>query len=122
MFRRPTFGIRSEGLNTINIGLKQRFSLLTFKQIVLSVRCMAFRDLLHDVQIISQRTSLIQEMLNYSLKNGNPPLVFDNIPESKGHRAAMNVLTRDRICKTFKISPGDLIDTLAWAMNNPTEP
>jgi UbiD family decarboxylase len=122
MFRRPTFGIRSEGLNTINIGPKQRFSLLTFKQIVPSVRCMAFRDLLHDVQTISQRTSLIQEMLNYSLENGNPPLVFDNIPESKGHRAAMNVLTRDRICKTFKISPGDLIDTLAWAMNNPSEP
>ncbi|MGY8691842.1 MAG: hypothetical protein ACKVHF_02645, partial [Candidatus Poseidoniales archaeon] len=82
---------------------------------------MAFRDLLHDVQTISQRTSLIHEMLNYSLDNGNPPLVFDNIPESKGHRAAMNVLTRDRICKTFKISPGDLIDTLAWAMNNPSE-
>ncbi|MFQ3344546.1 MAG: UbiD family decarboxylase [Candidatus Thalassarchaeaceae archaeon] len=97
-------------------------SLLTFKQIGPVVSSMAFRDLLHDVQSIGERTSLVHEMLNYSVERGNPPLIFDNIVESDGHSAAINVLTRDRICKTFDISPGDLIDMMAWAMENPSEP
>ncbi len=83
---------------------------------------MAFRDLLNDVQTVNESTSLIQDMLAFSVRNKNPPLVFKNIPETAGHSAAMNVLTRDRICKTFQISPGDLIDTMAWAMKNPSSP
>ena len=34
----------------------------------------------------------------------------------------MNVLTRERICKTFEVSPGELIDMMAWAMKNPSDP
>ena len=83
---------------------------------------MSFRDLLHDVENVEVRTSVIHEMLNYSVKNENKPLLFTNIVESEGHKAAMNVLTRERICKTFDISPGKLIDIMAWAMKNPSEP
>lgn len=83
---------------------------------------MSFRDLLHDVENVEVRTSVIHEMLNYSVKNENKPLLFTNIVEAEGHKAAMNVLTRERICKTFDISPGKLIDIMAWAMKNPSEP
>lgn len=96
--------------------------LLTFKQIEQLVINMSFRDLLHDVENVEVRTSVIHEMLNYSVKNENKPLLFTNIVEAEGHKAAMNVLTRERICKTFDISPGKLIDIMAWAMKNPSEP
>ena len=96
--------------------------LLTFKQIEQLVNSMAFRDLLHDVENVEERTSLIYDMLEYSSNKGNPPLLFTDILESKGHKAAINVLTREGICKTFDISPGELIDTMAWAMKNPSEP
>ena len=71
--------------------------LLTFKQIEQLVNNMSFRDLLHDVENVEVRTSVIHEMLNYSVKNENKPLLFTNIVESEGHKAAMNVLTRERI-------------------------
>ena len=96
--------------------------LLTFKQIEHLVFNMSFRDLLHDVENIEVRTSVIHEMLNYSVTNGNKPLLFTNIVESQGHKAAMNVLTRERICKTFDVTPGELIDMMAWAMKNPSDP
>ena len=96
--------------------------LLTFKQIEHLVSNMSFRDLLHDVENIEVRTSVIHEMLNYSVTNGNKPLLFTNIVESQGHKAAMNVLTRERICKTFDVTPGELIDMMAWAMKNPSDP
>ena len=96
--------------------------LLTFKQIEQLVNNMSFRDLLHDVENVEERTSVINEMLEYSVDNGNPPLLFTNLVESEGHKAAVNVLTRERICNTFDITPGELIDTMAWAMKNPSEP
>ena len=96
--------------------------LLTFKQIEQLVNNMSFRDLLHDVEKVEERTSVINEMLEYSVGKGNPPLLFTNIVESDGHNAALNVLTRERICSTFDITPGELIDTMAWAMKNPSEP
>tara|TARA_B110000881_G_C18548957_1_gene502921 strand:+ start:261 stop:1532 length:1272 start_codon:yes stop_codon:yes gene_type:complete len=83
---------------------------------------MAFRDLLHDVHSVDDRTSVIHEMLKYSVERGNPPLVFNNVTESDGHRAALNVLTRDRLCKIFDVTPGDLIDIMAWSMKNPSDP
>jgi len=96
--------------------------LLTFKQIEQLVNNMSFRDLLHNVKNVEERTSVIHEMLEYSIKNENPPLLFTNVAEAEGHKAAMNVLTRERICKTFDITPGELIDIMAWAMKNPSEP
>jgi len=34
----------------------------------------------------------------------------------------MNILTRDHLCKVWKLTPGELIDTMGWAMSNPTDP
>ena len=34
----------------------------------------------------------------------------------------MNVLTRQRLCEAFEVEPGELIDILSWAMENPSEP
>ena len=47
--------------------------------------------------------------------------LFENISECPGHRAAANVLV-GRGCVAFSIEPGELIDILAWAMDNPEEP
>ena len=49
-------------------------------------------------------------------------MVFENISECPGHKAAANVLVREKLCKSFSIEPGELIDILAWAMDNPEEP
>jgi UbiD family decarboxylase len=34
----------------------------------------------------------------------------------------MNVLTRQKLCEAFGVQPGELIDILSWAMENPSEP
>ena len=83
---------------------------------------MAFRDLLVDVENIGTETSVIHGIMNGSKQMNHRPLVFSNLTEAPGHSAALNVLTRKRICETFNVSPGELIDILAWAMNNPCEP
>ena len=83
---------------------------------------MAFRDLLVDVENIGAKTSVIRGIMNGSKQMNHRPLVFSNLTEAPGHSAALNVLTRKRICETFNVSPGELIDILAWAMNNPCEP
>ena len=83
---------------------------------------MAFRDLLVDVEKINAETSVIHGIFNNSKHLNHIPLVFDNLTEAPNHSAALNVLTRKRICETFNVSPGELIDILAWAMNNPCEP
>ena len=49
-------------------------------------------------------------------------LLFENISETPGHRAAVNLLTRERLCAAIGISPEEYIDTLAWAMENPSTP
>tara|TARA_S200000501_G_scaffold355738_2_gene377773 strand:+ start:17826 stop:19031 length:1206 start_codon:yes stop_codon:yes gene_type:complete len=61
-------------------------------------------------------------MIETSNELGDIPLVFSDISEAPGHRAALNVLEKSRLCEMFDISPGDLIDVLAWAMENPSEP
>ena len=33
-----------------------------------------------------------------------------------------SILTRHRLCEAFDVEPGELIDILAWAMENPSEP
>ena len=83
---------------------------------------MAFRDLLVDVEKIEAETSVIHGILHGSRDLNHIPLVFSNLKESPNHSAALNVLTRKRICETFNVGPGELIDILAWAMNNPCEP
>ena len=83
---------------------------------------MAFRDHLKFAQTNSEPVSLIHGMWEVSKQQGHPLLIFDNISECPGHRAAVNLLTRDRLCEAIGISPEEYIDTLAWAMENPSEP
>ncbi len=83
---------------------------------------MAFRDHLGAAETISQPISLIHGMWEYSRTNQHPLLVFENISETPGHKAAVNLLTRERLCAAIGISPEEYIDTLAWAMDNPRNP
>ena len=83
---------------------------------------MAFRDLLVGATEVNDEISVNHDMLNQSTRMDHKAIVFNKISEANGLRAAVNVLARDRICAIFDISPGELIDTLAWAMANPTEP
>ena len=83
---------------------------------------MAFRDHLGAATVESAEVSLVHEMLHHSQASGHAMTVFDNIPESPGHRAAINMLTRDRLCAAIGIEPEAYIDTLGWAMNNPSTP
>ena len=86
------------------------------------VRSMAFRDLLAGAIEINEEISVNHGMLNHSKSINHEAVVFNNITEAEGTRSAINVLARDRLCSIFEISPGELIDILAWAMKNPTEP
>jgi len=95
---------------------------LTLKHDLMSPRYMAFRDMLEGVHRIDDDVSVNYDMMDTSVSMGNIPLVFNNISESPGHRAALNVLERSRLCEMFDVSPGELIDILAWAMENPSEP
>ena len=83
---------------------------------------MGFRDLLSGVPRDNKPVSLILEMRDRTNTLGGNPVVFDDIAEAPGHSAALNVLIRDRLCEVFDVSPGELIDILAWGMANPTEP
>ena len=83
---------------------------------------MAFRDLLAGATEINDKISVNHDMLNHSKSIDHKAIVFNNISEAKGLRSAINVLARDRLCSIFDITPGELIDILAWAMENPQEP
>ena len=83
---------------------------------------MAFRDLLTGTPRDSEEVSVEFEMRDRSESSGGGPIVFNNVLEAPGHSAALNVLVRDRLCEVFDVSPGELIDTLAWGMSNPSEP
>ena len=83
---------------------------------------MAFRDHLGAADVVSHPVSLIHGMWEYSKNNNHPLLLFENIAETPGHRAAVNLLTRERLCAAIGITPEEYIDTLAWAMENPTSP
>ena len=95
---------------------------LTFKHVLTPPPNMAFRDMLNGVHNVRESTSVLHGMIETSNKLGDIPLVFSDISEAPGHRAALNVLEKSRLCEMFDISPGDLIDVLAWAMENPSEP
>lgn len=83
---------------------------------------MAFRDLLDGAIRHSEAISVNHGILDASQSGGHVATVFENISECPGHRAAANVLVRERLCEAFSIQPGELIDILAWAMDNPEEP
>ncbi len=83
---------------------------------------MAFRDHLGAAEIVSDPVSVIHGMWEYSRQKNHPLLLFENISETPGHRAAVNLLTRERLCAAIGITPEEYIDTLAWAMDNPSVP
>ena len=95
---------------------------LTFKHVLTPPPDMAFRDMLNGVHNVRESTSVLHGMIETSNKLGDIPLVFNDISEAPGHRAALNVLEKSRLCEMFDIAPGDLIYVLAWAMENPSEP
>jgi len=96
--------------------------LLTFKPIRHGDDTMAFRDLLHGVDCDDDAVSVNLEMFDRASASGGKGVVFNDIIESPGHRAALDVLVRDRLCEVFSVSPGELIDVLAWGMANPESP
>lgn len=83
---------------------------------------MGFRELVDGSREIDGRVSVNFDMRLESERTGNEPILFREITESPGHSAVMNILTRQRLCEAFEVQPGELIDILSWAMENPSEP
>ena len=83
---------------------------------------MAFRDHLDAAMLEKEAVSLVHGMLHHSQASQHTMTVFENITECPGHRAAVNMLTRDRLCAAIGIEPEAYIDTLGWAMHHPGEP
>ena len=83
---------------------------------------MGFRELVSGCRVSDVPISVNFDMKEESGTSGNEPILFNEIIESPGHRAAMNILTRQRLCEAFEVQPGELIDILSWAMENPSEP
>tara|TARA_B100001113_G_scaffold327383_1_gene300925 strand:- start:1102 stop:2373 length:1272 start_codon:yes stop_codon:yes gene_type:complete len=81
-----------------------------------------FRELVDGSRVSDSPVSVEFDMKRESEISGNEPILFNEITETPGHRAAMNILTRKRLCEAFEVKPGELIDILAWAMENPSEP
>jgi UbiD family decarboxylase len=93
-----------------------------FMVIALQQCHMAFRDLLGAANIITEPTSVLHGIFDKSKSTGNELLIFENLIEAPGHRVAVNILTRPRLCAAFGIEPEDFIDLLGWAMENPGVP
>ncbi len=82
---------------------------------------MAFRDHLAGAHIPQEALSCIHGLFDLS-RNLNHDMILSDILEAPGHRAALNVLARDRLCAVLDVEPGELIDILGWAMQNPSDP
>jgi len=95
---------------------------LTFKRLSFPEYNVGFRELVDGSRVIDTPVSVNFDMREESETSGNESLLFDNIIEAPGHRAVMNILTRRRLCEAFDVDPGELIDILSWAMENPSEP
>ena len=83
---------------------------------------MAFRDLLEGVGRDTAPVSVDLEMRDRTSATGGRGVVYSDVIEAPGHSAALDVLVRDRLCEVFSVSPGELIDVLAWGMANPEHP
>ena len=82
---------------------------------------MGFRDLVDGIRTVKDPVSVNFDMKITSESSGNEPLLFSEIIESPGQRAVTNILTRHRLCEAFNVEPGELIDILSWAMENPSD-
>ena len=83
---------------------------------------MSFRDHAEMASTVDESTSVKHGFMLTSSKMHHIALLFDNITECPGHRATMNILTREHLCKVWNLTPGELIDTMGWAMENPCDP
>ena len=83
---------------------------------------MAFRDMLHGVHCDAEPVSVDLEMFQRAAASPEKGLLFEHVIEAPGHKAALDLLVRDRLCDLFSVSPGELIDVLAWAMANRETP
>lgn len=83
---------------------------------------MGFRELVDGSRISDAPISVNFDMRVESESSGNEAILFTDISETPGHSAVMNILTRQRLCEAFDVEPGELIDILSWAMENPSEP
>ncbi len=83
---------------------------------------MSFRDHAAMSTIVNDCVSVNHGLMQSSASLQHQPVLFDNISECPGHRASMNILTRDHLCKVWELTPGELIDTMGWAMQNPIDP
>ena len=82
---------------------------------------MAFRDHLAGAHKPDEALSCIHGLFDLS-QDLNHSMILSDILEAPGHRAALNVLARDRLCAVLNVEPGELIDVLGWAMQNPSNP
>ena len=82
---------------------------------------MAFRDHLAGAHKPADPVSCIHGLFDLSSEI-NHEMILANIIESPNHMAALNVLSRERLCDVLNIGPGELIDILGWAMKNPQQP
>ena len=83
---------------------------------------MAFRDLLGAATTVNEPTSVLHGVFDKSKSTGHDLLVFENLIEAPGHKIAVNLLTRPRLCAALSIAPEEFIDLLGWAMENPSDP
>jgi 2,5-furandicarboxylate decarboxylase 1 len=83
---------------------------------------MAFRDHLAAATVVKEPISVVHGLWRWSAANDGAMAVFERLEEAPGHRAAINMLTRERLCAAIGIAPEAYIDTLGWAMANPTSP
>lgn len=95
---------------------------LTLKRLRFPGHSVGFRELVDGSRVIDTPVSVNFDMREESETSGNEAILFSDIIEAPGHRATMNVLTRQRLCEAFEVEPGELIDILSWAMENPSEP
>jgi 2,5-furandicarboxylate decarboxylase 1 len=82
---------------------------------------MAFRDHLGGAHTPDSALSCIHGLFDLS-KSIKHDMILAEIIEAPGHRAALNVLARDRLCSVLNVEPGELIDILGWAMQHPSQP
>ena len=93
-----------------------------FKPVFSLADMMAFRDFLGSARHVDNEVSAIHGMFSSSRANNHDLLLFNNIKEAPGHRSALNLMTRSRLCNVLGIAPESFLDLLRWAMNNPIEP
>ena len=94
----------------------------TLKRLGRAHLSMGFRDFIVGSDVSDEEVSVNFQVREMSSANSNRPMVFNRVKEAPGHGIAINILTRSRLCEYFHVSPGELIDILAWAMENPSEP